>query len=159
MKDHWILIGRYVAVIVTCLLLGLTLGSMELFQKTAIVSGKLSASDLVRFLGYGGALVVFWLTMQRLTILLSQLGGRWNALTQVVLPLGTLIVISAAYSVLLIVLGPIMNSAVKTAYNWIFIIATVGTAVWLIVAMFNQSSSLTEVIIGKAEAAKDDKAA
>ena len=155
MNEHWILIGRYVAVIITCMLLGATLGHMELFEKTTVVSGKLAASHLVRFLGYSGALAVFWLTMKRLTVLLAHLGGRWNALTQVVLPFGALVGLSIAYSVVLIVVGPLMNSALSTAYNWLFIVATVAAAVWLIVAMFNQSSSLTELIIRKAE--KEDK--
>jgi len=157
MKENWILVGRYVAVIVTSLLLALALGSMDLFQQTPVVRGRLDAADVVRFLGYGGALVVFWLTVQRLTIILAQLGGRWGALTHVVLPLGSLITVSAAYSVLLIVLGPLMGAGAKSIYNWLFIIATLAIAGWLIVAMFNQSSSLTEAIIGKVEKDQGDK--
>lgn len=148
MQENWILIGRYIAVIVASLLLGLALSSMELFENTAVASNKLSASDIVRFLGYGGALVVFWLMVQRLTMILAQQGGRWGTLQHVLLPLGTLIVVSAAYSVLLPVLAPLMSANMKQFYNWVFILATIAAAVWLIVAMFNQSSSVTEMLIG-----------
>ncbi len=148
MQENWILIGRYIAVIVASLLLGMALSSMELFVKTAVANTRLSASDIVRFLGYGGALVVFWLMVQRLTMILAQQGGRWSTLQHVLLPLGTLIVVSAAYSVLLPVLAPLMSAGMKQFYNWIFILATIAAAIWLIVAMFNQSSSITEMLIG-----------
>ena len=154
MKEDWILVGRYVAVIITTLLLGSILGHTELFEKTAVIAGKLSAAQMVRFLAFGGALVVFWMTVQRLAILFAHIGGRWGALTHVVLPLGTLITVSAAYGVLLIVLSPVMDASVKNIYNWAFIIGTLASAGWLVVAMFNQSSSLTEAIIGKVEAQK-----
>ena len=148
MRENWILIGRYVAVMIASLLLGLVLGNMDLFEKTAVVHHRLSASQLVRFLGYGGALVVFWLMVQRLTMILAQHGGRWRTLQHMLLPLGTLIVVSAAYSVLLPVLVPLMSVGMRHFYNWTFIIATIGAAAWLIVAMFNQSSSVTEMLIG-----------
>jgi ribosomal protein L40E len=148
MRNNWILVGRYIAVIIASLLVGVILGNMDLFEKTSIGDTRLTASQIVRFLGYGGALVVFWLAVQRVTFILNQQGGRWSSLQHVLLPLGTLIVISAAYSVLLLVLDPLMDRDMKGIYNWVFILATIASAVWLIVAMFNQSSSLTEMVMG-----------
>ncbi len=72
---NWTWIGRYVAVMVLALVLGAAIGGMPLFAKTYLVSGKLSAAQLVRFLGYGAALVVFWILGQRLTLALRQQQG------------------------------------------------------------------------------------
>lgn len=151
MKEEWILVGRYVSVIITALLLGLILGQMDLFQKTAVVTGKLSASHVVRFLAWGGALVVFWMTVRQVTVIFANMGGRWAELTHVILPVGALTILATAYGVLLLILGPVMGPSLRTAYNWLFILAILGASGWLLVAMFNRSSALTEAIIGKIE--------
>ena len=61
MGNSWNWVGRYVAVIVVTLVLAAALGSMDLFEKTSVFSGRLTASHLVRFLGYATALTAFWL--------------------------------------------------------------------------------------------------
>ena len=66
-KIDWSWAGRYLAVIVVALILGAAIGSMELFAKTPIISGRLNAAHLVRFLGYGTALAAFWMLGQRST--------------------------------------------------------------------------------------------
>ncbi len=101
MNNSWNWAGRYLAVIVVTLILGAALGSMDLFEKTAVFSGKLTASHLVRFLGYATALVAFWLLGQRATLVLRQQHGRWSFLQHLILPVVSLVFVAAAYSVLL----------------------------------------------------------
>jgi serine/threonine-protein kinase len=154
---NWNWVGRYVAVIVLALVLGAALGGMPLFAKTFLVSGKLSAAQVVRFLGYGTALVVFWILGQRLTMFLRQQGGRWTALQSLVLPIVTLIVVSALYSVILLVLGPLLGGALQKIYDWLFILAIIGCAIWLIMAVLGQADALTEALTGSSRKAPPDE--
>ncbi len=144
-------IGRYVAVIVLSLILAAAIGNMDLFAKTTI-GGKLSASHIVQFLGYGAALVAFWVLGQRATIALGQHAGKWSFLQHLVLPAVTLIVVSLAYSVLLLLLKPVMDAALHNIYNWIFIVAILACAGWLVMAVLNQSASLTALLTDRKSA-------
>ena len=111
MNKAWNWAGRYVAVIVVALVLAAALGSMDLFEKTTVFSGKLSASHLVRFLGYSTALVAFWLLGQRATIVARQQGGRWSFLQHLMLPVVSLIFVAAAYSVILLLLKSFLDAS------------------------------------------------
>jgi hypothetical protein len=143
MNNSWNWAGRYVAVIVVTLVLAAALGSMGLFEKTTVFSGRLSASHLVRFLGYAAALVAFWLLGQRATIVVRQQHGRWSFLQHLILPVVSLVFLAAAYSVVLLLLKPFMDAALHNFYNWFFIIAILAAAAWLVMAVLNQSAPLT----------------
>ena len=145
MNSSWNWVGRYVAVIVVTLVLAAALGSMDLFEKTTVFSGKLTASHLVRFLGYASALTAFWLLGRRATIFLRQREGRWSFLQHLILPVVSLIFVAAAYSVLLLLLRSFLDTTLHNLYNWIFIVAILAAAAWLVMAVLNQSGSLTEV--------------
>lgn len=134
-------IGRYVAVIVLSLILATAIGNMDLFIKTTI--GKLNASHIVQFLGYGAALVAFWVLGQRATIALQQHSGKWSFLQHLVLPAVSLIVVALAYSVLLLLLKSVLDASLHNLYNWIFIVGILACAGWLVMAVLNQSASLT----------------
>lgn len=140
MTDRWSWAVRYAVVMILALILGAMLGGMELFRTTPVIRKDLTASHLVRFLGYGGGLAVFWLLAQRATAVLTEEGERWRVVQQVLLPLATLIVVSAAYDVLLLVLNPLMDRALRQIYNWLFIGGVVASASWLVIALFNDSS-------------------
>lgn len=144
MKKEWSWVGRYVAVIFIALVLAAALGSMRLFNSTSVIANRLTAAHIVNFLGYGTALTVFWLLGQRVTVVLAEQGGRWSFMRHLLLPAVSLIVAASAHSVLFLVLGPLMDSALRNAYDWTFIAIIVGAAAWLVTALFNQSSSLTE---------------
>ncbi len=148
-SQNWNWVGRYVAVIVLALVLGAAIGGMPLFAKTFLVSGKLSAAQVVRYLGYGTALVVFWLLGQRLAMVLRQQeGDRWAALKSLVLPVVTLIVVSALYSVILLVMGPLLGGTLQKIYDWLFILAIIACAIWLIMAVLGEADALTEALTG-----------
>lgn len=138
----WNWVGRYVAVILLSLILATAIGSMELFVKTTI-GGKLSASRIVQFLGFGAALVAFWVLGQRATITLQQRRGKWSFMQHLILPVVSLIVVSLAYSVLLLLLKSVMGATLHNVYNWVFIVAILACAGWLVMAVLNQSASLT----------------
>lgn len=150
-KADWSWVGRYVAVIVVALILGSAIGSMELFAKTFVISGKLSAAQLVRFLGYGTALAALWMLGQRSTMALQQHGGRWSFVQHLILPVVTLIVLSSAYSVTLLIVKPLLDLSLTNIYNWVFIIAILSCAVWVIMAVLGQSAPLTEAFTSAAE--------
>jgi hypothetical protein len=135
-------VARYLAVILLSLLLAAALGNMDLFIKTSI-GGKLAASHIVQFLGYGAALVTLWVLGQRVTIELQQHQGKWSFLHHLILPAVSLVTVSLAYSVLLLLLKPVLNSTLQNIYNWTFILAILACAGWLVMAVLNQSGSLT----------------
>lgn len=150
MNKDWNWVGRYVAVIVVALILAAALGSMDLFAKTYVIEGKLSAAHLVRFLGYSTALGALWMLGQRATIDLQQHGGRWSFMQHLILPVVTLIVVSSVNSIALLVLKPMMNASLNNIYNWVFIVAILACAVWVVMAVLGQSASLTEAFTSAA---------
>jgi hypothetical protein len=117
-------------------LLAAILGQIPLFRETAL--GRLKASDLVQFLGYGGAVAIGWLSAR-------QIAGnppedwKWiSPFRPVVVPAATLIAVALSYSVLWLVCGPFLGKGAKSLYNWLFIAGIVGSAAWLIVAWIRQ---------------------
>lgn len=149
-KQEWSWVGRFVAVIVVALILAAAIGSMDLFAKTFVIEGKLSASHLVRFLGYSTALGALWMLGQRATIALQKNGGRWSFMQHLILPVVTLIVVASTNSIALLVLKPMMNASLNNIYNWVFIVGIVGCAVWVVLAVLGQSASLTEAFTSAA---------
>jgi hypothetical protein len=141
---------RYIALIVVALILAAAIGSMELFIKTTVFGGKLSASHLVQFMGYGAALAAFWMLGKRSTIALQQHGGRWSFMQHLILPVVSLIAVSIAYTVVLLILNPMMNAALHNIYNWVFIVAILACAVWVLMAVLGESASLTSALTSAA---------
>ncbi len=143
-KQDWNWVGRFVAVIVVSLILAAAIGSMDLFEKTFVIQGKLSAAHLVRFLGYSTALGALWMLGRRATMALQQHGGRWTFMQHLILPVVSLIVVSSSNSVALLVMKPMMNASLHNIYNWVFIVGILGCAAWVVMAVLGQSASLTE---------------
>jgi len=149
--QEWDWVGRFTGVVVVSLVLAAAIGGMDLFEKTFVITGKLSASQLVRFLGYSAALAALWMMGRRATIALQQSGGRWSFLQHLLLPVITLIVVASTNSVALLVLKPLMNPAMHNVYNWVFIVAILSCAAWVLMAVLGQSSPLTEALTSAAE--------
>jgi hypothetical protein len=122
---------EYGVAMVFTVLSTMVLGHIPLFRETAI--GKLHASDLVQFIGYGGALVIAWLGARQLA---AEPPDDWKWLTPyraLILPVTTLAIVAMSYGVLLYVCDPFFSKAGKGIYNWIFIIGIVASTAWLIV--------------------------
>jgi len=54
------------------------------------------------------------------------------------LPLATLVVVGSAHGVLLLVLDSLMDRTLHQIYDWLFIVGIIGSAAWLLVALFNE---------------------
>ena len=142
MSERWIWVVRYVVVIILALVLTAVIGEMALFKTAKFGKTGLNAARIAQFFGFGGALLVFWLLAQRVAALLPGDDTRWSVVKSVLVPLASLIVVACAHSVLLLVLGPLMNKAWVSTYNWVFIAAIILGAAWLVIALFTGSSSL-----------------
>lgn len=144
MVRTWGWVGQYGVAIILALLLGAILGNLSLFEQTAVGDTKLTASRLVQFMGYGGALLLLWLLGRRVTMQLPEDGRGLSFLRHVITPLTTLIVVSAGYKVLLLLGGPFFDKTGKMIYNWVFVIGIVSAALWLTLAWFLKSAPLME---------------
>lgn len=149
-KD-WSWVGRFVAVILVSLILAAAIGSMDLFIKTYVIQGKLSAAHLVRFLGYSTALAALWMLGQRATMALQQHGGRWSFMQHLILPVVSLIVVASSNSIALLILKPMMDASLNNIYNWVFIVLILACAAWVVMAVLGQSAPLTEAFTSAAE--------
>lgn len=147
MGDRWNWLIRYVVVLLLAVVLGVTLGEMGLFKSTKLTKG-LNAGHIVQFLGYGGALLVFWLLARRVESLLDGKDPRWNPVQSVLVPFATLIVVACGQAVILLVLGPLMNKSWQHTYNLVAITAIILAVVWLLAALLTGSSSLAPLFGG-----------
>jgi hypothetical protein len=145
MFENWIWVARYVLVLVVALALGAIIGDLELFHQAVLGTPKLTAAMLARFLGYGGALALFWLMAKKAADQFRNQGGRMAFLGFVVLPLATLIAACIAYGVLLIILKPFLDARLQNLYNWLFVLGITASALWLVVALFHHSEPFIEL--------------
>ena len=128
-----------VAMLLSCAF-ALILGHVPLFRETAV--GKLAASDLVQFLGYGCAIALAWIGARQLA---AEPTEDWTWLAPyraLILPVTTLVTVILAYGVLLLVAGPFLNKTAKGIYNWIFIVGIVGGVAWLILTWIRTCAPL-----------------
>ena len=145
MSDRWSWVIRYLVVLILAVLLAYGLGEMQLFKSTRFGKSGINAARLVQFLGFGGALLVFWLLAQRTASLLDARHPHWGVVKSVLLPLATLVVVICGQTVLLLILGPLMSKAWLGAFNWMAVTAIVLSAAWLLAALFTGSSSLSSL--------------
>ncbi len=141
MNERWNWLTRYAVVIVVALVLAALLGSTDLFVKTRLITKGLTASHLARFLGYGGALTVLWLAAYRATVQLREHNSHRPIINALLLPLATLIVVASTHPLFLLIVSPLMDKSMREIFDWIFIGGIVGCATWLLVAIFNESTS------------------
>ena len=141
----WVWMSRYILVIVIALVLGGVIGELTLFKQTTLGTPKLTASALVQFMGYGGALMLLWLLGQRVAGQFRSDGGKAAFLSFIVVPLVTLIVVAGAYTVLLTVLRPFLDAGLRNIYNWVFVLGITASALWLAVALFHHSEPFVDL--------------
>jgi len=118
----------------------MVLGQVPLFRDTAV--GKLHASDVVQFIGYGGALVMAWLGARRVAASPPENWTWLHPFRALVLPLATLVAVSVAYGVTLLVADPFLGKAWKSAYNWCFIAGIVASCVWCVMSWMQKCAHL-----------------
>ena len=146
MNERWTWVARYILVIIVALGLAAALGEMSLFKTTRLARSGVNGAHLVQFLGYSGALFVFWLLARRAAAVLIPNDGWWKVAKNMVVPLATLVVVAYWQDVLLLVMGPLMSKSWHQLYNWLFIAAIIASAAWLVAALFTGSSSLAPLL-------------
>ena len=135
---------EYGVAMVLTFLFAVILGHIPLFRETTI--GKLHASDLVQFIGYGGALVIAWFGARQLA---AEPPDDWKWLMPgraLILPVTTLAIVAISYGVLLNVCDPFLSKSGKWIFNWMFIIGIVATSAWLIVTWVRKCAPQVAVV-------------
>ncbi len=125
------------------MLLGFILGSLPLFREAGIGTTGLTAAHMIQFLGYAGALVLLWLLGHAArTRIPEERKDLWFT-RQLAEPLATLIVIITGHQVLLLLLAPFLGGTGRSVYNWLFVLGSVGAALWLVLAASSAWATLT----------------
>ncbi len=122
---------EYGVAMILAVLCAVILGHLSLFREATI--GKLHASDLVQFIGYGGAMVLAWFGARQLA---AEPPDDWKWLMPyrgLILPVATLAMVGLAYGVVLYACEPFLNKSGKEIYNWMFVVGIVAACAWLIV--------------------------
>ena len=115
------------------------LGHLSLFREATI--GKLHASDLVQFIGYGGAIVLAWFGARQLA---TEPPEDWKWLVPyraMILPMTTLLIVGLAYQVLLYACEPFLGKGGKDVYNWVFVVGLMACCVWLVMTWLQKCAS------------------
>ncbi len=139
----WAWTGQYLITMVLALLLGYILGSLPLFREAGIGTTGLTAAQMIQFLGYAGALVLLWLLGHAASTRIPEERKELWFTRQLVEPLATLIVIIIGHQVLLLLLAPFLGGTGRSVYNWLFVLGSVGAALWLVLAGSSAWAALT----------------
>ena len=144
--SNWL--ARDIALIIVAVFLSATLGATDFFRTASIVDKQLTASHLVRFLGYGLALIIFWRLARRLRASIREDEGRGSVLKSALMPLATLVVAGGAHSTFMLVLDPIIDGPLFQIYNWFFVAVLLCCALWLVFTVFGNKSPLITMLDG-----------
>ncbi len=140
----WGWLVQYGGTIILALGLGGLLSQVPLFYETTLGTTKLRASQGVQFLGFAGALIVFWQLGQRMANELSPMGPNLRFLCPVIRPLTTLIVLTASHPVAGLVFNPFLGKSHKIIYNWVFVLGIVSAALWVVIAWYVKAAPLLQ---------------
>ncbi len=145
-ETGWTWVTRYtIGVLLACALGGI-MGGIDLFKRTEFSSYALTAADIARFLGYGGALLLLGYMGLKAAGVLRHKGPGAERLANLLVPFTALFVSSAGYRVSLVVALPMLSSRSRGTYDWIFVLAIGASALWLAYTIFHQSERLTDLL-------------
>ena len=143
-RSDWL--ARYIALIVVAVFLSATLGATDFFRTASLVDKQLTASHLIRFLGYGFALILFWQLARRLRASIREDDGRRSVLKSALMPLATLVVVGGAHSTMMLVLDLWIDGPLFQIYNWLFVAVILACALWLVFTLFGRNSPLVAML-------------
>lgn len=127
--------------IAVVLIIAAVLSNMSLFKTTA-GPGKLTAANIVKFMAFTAALAVLFIAAQRAALQLRREPAKARLLGELLVPLATFTVVASAHGVLLLVLKPFLNGDWRGVYNWLFVVACLGAAAWLVLSVLGPSGPL-----------------
>jgi transcriptional regulator with XRE-family HTH domain len=140
----WMWLVQYGITVLLLLMLGSTASTIPLFKDTALAGTQLTASNLVAFIGYGGALLMVWLMGRKAVVQLIRNGSGLAFLRPLGAPFNALFGVSASYKLLLTLVGPSLGKGDRLAYNWIFVSLILAATLWLIRTWFLKSAPLLD---------------
>lgn len=140
----WVWLVQYGITVLLLLMLGSTAGTIPLFKDTALAGTQITASNLVAFIGYGGAVLMVWLMIRKMLAQLLPNRSAFTFLRPLGAPFNTLLGVSASYKLLLTLLGPSLGKADRLAYNWVFVSLILAATLWLIRTWFLKSAPLLD---------------
>ncbi len=143
--QSWKWIARYAVVLVVTLLLGAAIAELSVFRQTTLGTPRLPASALARFLGYGGALIVFWILARRIALQLRS-SEHVRPVGLLMLPLASLIVLCAGYDAVLAILRPFLSAPNKDVYNWMFVLSITACAIWLVASLYRRAEEIVDLL-------------
>lgn len=156
-ETGWRWTARYAVGIVVAMTLGCLLGEFALFERTHIGSHDLSVAELARFLGFGSALLLAGYVGIKSAAVLNNIGKGRERFAALLPPLTGLLVSFFGYRVGLIVAAPLLSGRARTQFDWIFVLAIGGCALWLAYTVFRQSDRLHELLKRKVPASPKSK--
>jgi hypothetical protein len=140
----WVWLVQYGITVLLLLMLGSTAATIPLFKDTALAGTKIAASNLVAFIGYGGALFMVWLMGRNAVAQLVRSGSGFEFLRPLGTPFTVLLGVSALYKILLTLVGPLLGKGDRLAYNWVFVSLILAATLWLIHTWFHKSAPLLD---------------
>ncbi len=147
-------VAQYGIAALFAFLIGAVLGGIPLFKEAMLWKTNLSASHIVQFVGYTGALIMLGMMARRLSVRMPR-NGKWIAcLRPIVTPMVTLVIIMGAYAVIPILGRPLVVKMGVDLYNWIFIIGAAGASLWLTLAWLVQSGTVIHSLEGARKGAR-----
>lgn len=153
MNKNWIWVAKYIIVIVAALVLGAVLGGLPVFRGATLGTPNLTAASLSQFIAQGGALAMLWMLGARAASQFGTMSGAVQKLSTIVLALTTLIVVASAYAVLMSFINPFLSRDVKPFIDWAFILGILGTAIWLIYALYTDAEAIIEALASRKKTA------
>lgn len=147
MTSKWNWLAAHLFMAVVALALGGIIGEFALFRHTTLGTQQLTASAIVRFLSYAGALYLVWLTAGRAAGQLRDTRGRPSrSLAAILPPFAALLVAAGAYAALLVVLRPFLGEVARNTYDWLFVLAIAGTALWFATTAFQHAQHIVDLL-------------
>lgn len=144
--NRWVWVAQYGIAILLAVFLGAVLGNMQLFREATLGPGGWTASELVQFVAYGSALVVFWLLAIRAADEIPEDRNGLAFLRRLLVPVAAVLVVSIGYGVLWLLLGPFLDPTSRTIYNWVFVLGIVATALWLVLTGVQSATEVTGAV-------------
>jgi len=141
--DRWQRPARYFFAALATLLIGTLVQLIPPLPQTDLAHG-ISAADLVAFAAEMAALILFFAGVKAGTQAISEDGRGLSFLRGIAVPLATLITVAFAQRLLGSLLVVFLQSAGRTFFATVSIVAVVAAGTWLILAAYRHAHQLLE---------------
>jgi zinc-ribbon domain len=136
--DEWMWTARNGVAVLAALVLAGILSQARVFQEAALGSNGLNAAAAVRFLGYGTALILIWVTAWHATAQIAPRDSVSRLLHEGLPPFATLLILPGVYALI----RPFLSERAVTGVSWMFVLLLLATAVWLGRALYDNAEAL-----------------